>query len=232
MKTLVQTYTYSKSAKTITLGGFTAARPVLLERILMIVDATINQIVYNVADSTVATATVTSNNVITLSAVPSASADADKLTIIYDTLPGDPQTANLSPYATAATVLSTELNALANNGNTVLSAAYDNATNRYPQADIRLTVATQGSARSAGAMIAVYMSTRLDGSAFDDGNATTAELVAVFPLDAATTARVATRRRIALPPEQVEFFAVNSTGQALASSSNIVTIRPYYDVSP
>lgn len=138
------------------------------------------------------------------------------------------QTFKTGAYGTKTDVLTTELNSLANNGNTALSAAYDNATNRYPQADIRLTLATQGSARSAGATIAVYMSTRLDGSTFDDGNETTAELVAVFPLDAATTARVATRRRITLPPEQVEFFARNLTGQALAASGNVVSVRPYY----
>jgi hypothetical protein len=84
-KQLIGAYTYSKSGKTITLTDWTTVR---LDRILLIVDATINTIMYNFADSTVATATV-ATNVITLSAVPSSSADADKLLIFYDTITGD-----------------------------------------------------------------------------------------------------------------------------------------------
>ena len=137
-------------------------------------------------------------------------------------------TAKLGAYGTKTDVLTTELNSLASAGVSSAGTAYDNSTTLYPQCDVRLTVATQGTARSTGATVAVYMTTRLDGSAFDDASASTAELVAVFPLDAATTARVATRRGVSLPPEQVKFFATNNTGQAFAASGTSVSVRPYY----
>lgn len=142
-----------------------------------------------------------------------------------------PATGQLSPYGTKTDVLTTELNSLANGSASAASAAYDNSTTRYPWVDMILSLAVQGSARSAGATVSVFMTPRTDGTNYDTANATTAELVAVFPLDAATTARVRTVRRISLPPENVKFFALNSTGQAFAASANAVSVRPYYDVS-
>lgn len=137
-------------------------------------------------------------------------------------------TQKLGAYGTFTSVLTTELNALANAATSTASSAFDNSTTRYPLFDIRLDLAEQGSARSAGATVAVYMICRTDGTNYDRASASTAELVAVFPLDAATTATKATRRGCSLPPENVEFFAVNSTGQAFAANSSIISIRPYY----
>lgn len=84
-KTLVQTYVFDATAKTVTLTDFTL---IYLERLQLIVDTTTNTILYNFADSTVATATV-ATNVVTLSTVTGA-ASSDKLMIIYDTITGDP----------------------------------------------------------------------------------------------------------------------------------------------
>ena len=125
----------------------------------------------------------------------------------------------------ATTALSTELNSLANNANTAASSEIDNGTALDLYADIELTLAAQGSARSAGATISVYMTHALDGTNYDDVHETTAELCAVFPLDAATTARRRTVRDVPISPGKFKFFARNSTGQALAASGSTVKYR-------
>lgn len=86
MKQVIKNYTFSTSAKAITLTDFTT---VALDRLALITDTTTNKVLYNFADSTVATATV-ATNVITLSALQGGEANADKLRIDYDVVTGDP----------------------------------------------------------------------------------------------------------------------------------------------
>ena len=131
--------------------------------------------------------------------------------------------------AAIATVLSTDLNSLGNGSTSAASAALDNTTNLDLLADLTLTVATQGSARSAGAIVSVYMVQALDGTNYDDVQASCSEPVAVFSLDAATTARQISRRDIPVPPGLFKLFLVNSTGQAFAASGNLLEIR-YHSV--
>jgi hypothetical protein len=83
-KQLIANYTYNDAARTITLTDWTTVR---LDRLMLIVNVTIGEIMYNFADSTV-TATV-ATNVITLSSVPAAAADANKFIIVYDALTAD-----------------------------------------------------------------------------------------------------------------------------------------------
>lgn len=133
-----------------------------------------------------------------------------------------------SAYTAAiASALTTQLNSLANNANTAASAEIDNTTDLNLYHDLTLTIATQGSARSAGATVTVYLIMALDGTNFDDVDATTAEVAAVFPLDAATTARQATRRDIPIPPGKFKYFIRNTTGQALAASGNLLEYRAH-----
>ena len=97
--------------------------------------------------------------------------------------------------AAIATALSTQLNSLGNSANSAASSNIDNTTNLDLFHDLTLTVATQGSARSAGATVGVYLIMALDGTNLDAVNETTAELVATFQLDAATiTSRIAITR--------------------------------------
>lgn len=127
--------------------------------------------------------------------------------------------------AAIASILTTELNSLANGSASSASSAVDNTSALDLFCDFTFTVAAQGSARSAGATVSVFLTMALDGTNYDDANSTTAELVAVFPLDAATTARQATRRDVPVPPGLWKLFVVNNTGQAFASSGNILEHR-------
>lgn len=129
--------------------------------------------------------------------------------------------------ATVANALTTEMNSLANNGNTAASATIDNTTNLDLYHDLTLNVAAQGVARSAGASIVVYLIMALDGTNFDAVLESTAEVVAVFPLDGSTTARQLTRRDIPIPPGLFKYFVRNITGQTLAASGNILEYRAH-----
>lgn len=130
-------------------------------------------------------------------------------------------------YGVVITALSTELNSLANSANTAASAAIDNTTALTMFIDLELYVAVQSVARSTGATVEVYMTPALDGTNYADANETTAELIASFPLDAATTARRCVRRDIPVPPGIYKVFARNRTGQALAASGNTVIYRTH-----
>lgn len=79
MKTLVTTYTFDASAKTIAFGGYVTIN---LERVLLIVNATDNVIIYNFADATKGGTVAT--NVLTLTYDTAAMDDTDKLLIYYD----------------------------------------------------------------------------------------------------------------------------------------------------
>ena len=104
-KQVIKNYSFSASAKTVTLSDFSAGHPVILERLALITDTTTNQILYNFADSTVATATVSSNNVVTLSTLPGGAANSDTLRIDYNVVSGDPtyDSANLPSNAAQET---------------------------------------------------------------------------------------------------------------------------------
>ncbi len=136
-------------------------------------------------------------------------------------------TKHKSYTAAIASALTTDLNSLANGSASAASAALDNTSNLDLYHDLTLTVAAQGSARSAGATVSVYLVMALDGTNYDDANASTAELVAVFSLDAATTARQATRRDVPVPPGLFKYFVVNNTGQAFAASGSLLEFRAH-----
>lgn len=129
-------------------------------------------------------------------------------------------------YGTLTTTLDTGLNSLANNANSVASpTAINNATALELFVDFELVIATQGTARITGATIQIFMTQAVDDTNYGDTHESTAELVAVFPLDAATTARRAAVRDVPIPPGLFKFFLRNATGQALAASGNTLKYR-------
>lgn len=127
--------------------------------------------------------------------------------------------------AAIASVLTTELNSIANGAISAASAAVDNTSTLDLYDDLTFTIATQGGARTG--TVSVHMVQALDGSNYDDVEATCAQLVAVFPLDAATTARQVSVRDVPIPPGLFKYFVRNGTGQAFASSGNILERRPH-----
>lgn len=90
MKQIITNYTFNATAKTITLSDFSAGHPVDLKRLYLITDVTTNKILYNFADNSVATATISSNNVITLSVLQGGESNTDALQIVYEVTSSDP----------------------------------------------------------------------------------------------------------------------------------------------
>ncbi len=142
----------------------------------------------------------------------------------------------LSEAVSTTTILTTQLDSLAANttgvgttGLSALSAEISNdtaTTERRTFCIARLTLAQQGSARSAGAFCPLFIAWRI-GSTDDDALFETLEQVAVFPLDAATTARVVTR---VFPVNATYGFKLalgNRTGQAFASSGNTLAYATF-----
>lgn len=134
--------------------------------------------------------------------------------------------------ASIQTYLSTELNSLADGANK-LGAKIDNVADGENELFmvLELYLATQGSARSAGATVDVYVLPSVDDTNFcygsDSVDPPASAYVGSFPLDAATTARYATLHNIPLPPLDFKILVINETGQAFAASGNTLKYRLY-----
>lgn len=128
-------------------------------------------------------------------------------------------------YGTIATIMTTAMNALANVTVSAASTTVDNTTNLDLKADLELSLIAT-SAKSAGANVLVFMIRAMDGTNFDGIDIASAELVAVFPFAATTTARQSSRP-ILLPPGLSAFFVYGQMGVAFGASGNTLKIRPY-----
>jgi len=140
--------------------------------------------------------------------------------------------ANYTARASAATVLTTELNSLANGALSAVSAAQDNDTaglrDLYAQAEIY--IAAQGTNRAAGAYVALYLIPELDGTNFGNTTDECAEnyfAASVSLDDAATAARYAVVDQVRLPVGDYKVALRNGIGQAFASTGNTVKMRAY-----
>ncbi len=139
---------------------------------------------------------------------------------------------NWLTYPSATSHLTTELNSLANAGRK-LGASVSSTRDQYM--DVELNVATQGSARSAGAVVELYLLPSVDGTNYAygaDGGPDPAgtHLVGLFQLDAATTARLDNVIGIFVPAGAWKLMVINRTGQAFASSANTLKYTLYDDV--
>jgi hypothetical protein len=117
-------------------------------------------------------------------------------------------------------ILTTELNALANNAG-VVTAVVENSTSLDQYADFELVV-TYGTAPTADTTVDLYIVRTIDGTNYEDATATrpTPEFVGSFVLDNVTTAQRKIVRGVMLPPISFKLLIVNKAGQAMAATGN------------
>ncbi len=134
---------------------------------------------------------------------------------------------------TIATLMSTELNSLANNGLALASTAFNNVQgggggDGYMLADVELVV-TYGVAPTVNTGVPVWFLGQPDGTNYEDGDGSTTPARAsdiTFPVRAVTTAQRVTRR-VMLPWGTTKALAKNDgTGQTMAASGNTLKVRP------
>jgi hypothetical protein len=92
---------------------------------------------------------------------------------------------------------------------------------------VEFTIAAQGSARSAGAYVGIYVVPSLDGGttySYGSNSLTPAahQFALALPLDAAVTARVVTGLLFIPACTHCKLLVVNATGQTFAASGNIL----------
>jgi hypothetical protein len=135
---------------------------------------------------------------------------------------------------TITTVLTTELNSLANNTYTQSSVAGSSGiltSTQYLLAEVEL-VCTFGVAPTANTGFSVWFIREVDGTNYEQGYTGSTQPVrapdCVLPLQAVTTAQRVIVAAVPLPPGNFYVGILNNgTGQALAASGNTVKIRPY-----
>lgn len=128
------------------------------------------------------------------------------------------------------TVLSTELQNIANQAFTAAGAAYDNTANLDRWGWVEYLAAATATP-TAGATLSVYLVTSLDGSNYDDAasstNPATHQLVAVIAVQAsAHTVRANSGPApFPLPPTKFKFVVKNQTGVATPNNAgNTLTL--------
>lgn len=137
---------------------------------------------------------------------------------------------------TITTVLSTELNSLANNA-AALGTEYDNSANLNLFGLLELNV-TFGSAPTGGNTVDVYIIPAPDGTNYDDavtgasGAAPASCYAGGFPLRAVTTVQkiplgLGQQGYVALPPTKFKVFAVNKSGVAFPASGSTIKLVPF-----
>lgn len=132
--------------------------------------------------------------------------------------------------ASIATLLSTELNSLAN-GSAALGAEYNNSSNLYLWGAFELAV-TFGSAPTAGSLINLYFEIAADGSNYSDDQSISSAYIGGFPLRNVTSAQrvplaLGMSGPIWLPPTKFKVRAVNNSGQSFPSSGSTIKMVPH-----
>lgn len=128
------------------------------------------------------------------------------------------------------TLLSSELDALADNAGSALGTEYNNASNLNLFGDFQLDV-TFAAGPTAGTGINLYLVPATDGTNYNDG-ATTARPViflrGTWPLRNVATQQRLTISGVQLPPLKFKIFVVNnSTGRAFPATGTTVKMVPY-----
>lgn len=126
-------------------------------------------------------------------------------------------------------LLTTDLNSLANNTLSAASAAVNNDTDLNIYADFELVLASLSP--TAGAYVSIYILEAIDGTNYPEATALrlkTTQLLLTIPLDTtATTAQRIAARNITLPPGKFKIVLDNQAGVALGASGNTLKMLPY-----
>lgn len=151
-------------------------------------------------------------------------------------------TIELTGYGTTVTVLSGELASLANGSLSGVSgsagtnpgSAFDNTTTHDLYLDFELITGALGGAPTVNNVLALYMSTSLDGTNYENTMAAGANtpdsghLVGNFVVQSAvTTSQRLHITRVALIPGKHQFQLLNNSGVALPASGASVVAYPY-----
>jgi len=129
----------------------------------------------------------------------------------------------------AVTLLSTELNSLANDSR-VITAAIDNSIGLEQFADFELSIAAQSSTRDPNAAIEIYIIPSIDGINYPEDATVDPSVnmkVGSFVFSENTDADIDTILNILIPPGKFKILLKNITGQALAESGNVLKYRIY-----
>lgn len=134
-------------------------------------------------------------------------------------------------WTSRSTVLTTEMNSLANGSRTAAGTEIDNSTNldQYCCLEIYLASLTP----TSGGYLQVHLVSAPGGTNYSEGDGSTDpgndRLVAVLPLRAATGTVRKVTGLIPIPPAKIKFLLTNNSGAALASSGNTVTMYTVND---
>lgn len=139
------------------------------------------------------------------------------------------QTLELVAASATTSLMSTELNSLANAGTALGSTVLDNSTGLYLFLNAQLNV-TFGSAPTAGNTVDLYLVPSLDGTNYSDTATTPNQLYAgSFPLRAVTTAQkvIMLPAGVMLGPFKYKPFIVNNSGVAFPASGSTLDVYRY-----
>lgn len=125
-----------------------------------------------------------------------------------------------------ASILGTELNALANDAG-VVTAAIENSTTLDQYADFELVV-TLATAPVADRTVDLYAVRTVDGTNYEDATAArpSPEYVGSFVLDNVGTQQRKIVRGVTLPPEDFKLLVVNKSGYAFTASGH--TLKGFF----
>lgn len=128
-----------------------------------------------------------------------------------------------------STVLTTELNALANNGICAAGTGYDNTSNLDQYAALELSVDFV-SAPTSGGYVNIFLVESLDGTNYSDATTTAGDagimrFIGAIPLAAVTAAqRIASPFTFMLRPGKAKFVLENKSGQAFPASGSTLKL--------
>jgi hypothetical protein len=132
------------------------------------------------------------------------------------------------------TLMTTELNSLANNVLAVDAGDYDNATNKFRWGDFLLFIDDFAAAPTAGGVAELHIFYKLDGTNYADGEAgdaaspvqSAASLHGVFPIDATDADQYQQVLGVPLRPFAFRAALFNDCGVAFGATGNILGLYP------